>query len=291
MAIMNKILHAQFLGNAARGLLLLLIVLLLLPRAALADLMLFPTRVVLEPKQRSAQLQIINKGDKPATYRINVVNRRMTETGEIIAADQPQAGEQFASNMLRFSPRQVTLKPGTAQTIRISVRKPANLAAGEYRSHLQFEQVPDTKPAGDLEVLEQPEPGQLSIILEATIGVSIPVIVRHGQTSANTTLKKLALEPARDNGVPTLNFAIQRDGNRSVYGDIVATYIPLSGEPMEIARVGGVAVYVPNVHRLARLPLRLPEGTILKGGKIQLKYVEPKEAGDNVIAQSELTLP
>jgi P pilus assembly chaperone PapD len=265
-------------------------VILILPKFAFADLMLFPTRVVLEPKQRSAQLQIMNRGTKPETYRINIVNRRMTENGEIVAADTPQADEHFASDMLRYSPRQVTLKPGVAQVIRIIVRKPAKLVDGEYRSHIQFDRVPDTNSKSDLEALNKPEPGQLSISIEALIGASIPVIVRHGETMVSTSLNDLALEPIKENTQPTLTFSINRSGNRSVYGDLVASYIPAGGKPIEIAKVGGVAVYVPNAKRIARLPLKLPEGVSLNGGKIQLNYLERPELGSKVIAQAELAL-
>ncbi|MFZ3088149.1 MAG: fimbria/pilus periplasmic chaperone [Methylotenera sp.] len=288
----NLIMRTWQMQHAKPGtwLFIFLAIMLTLPKPALADLMLYPTRVVLEPKQRSAQLQIMNRGNKPETYRINIVNRRMTENGEIVPADTPQAGEHFASDMLRYSPRQVTLKPGVAQIIRIIVRKPANLADGEYRSHLQFDRVPDTNSKSDLEAINKPEPGQLSISIEALIGASIPVIVRHGETIASASLDNLALEPTKENTQPTLTFGINRSGNRSVYGDLVASYTPVGGEPIEIAKVGGVAVYVPNAKRIARLPLKLPEGVSLKGGKIQLNYLERPELGSKVIAQAELAL-
>ena len=80
----------------------LLLIMLVSAQPALAGLMLYPTRVVLESKERSAQVEILNNGDKPETYRIGIFNRRMTETGEIVAADKPKAGDQFADEMLRY---------------------------------------------------------------------------------------------------------------------------------------------------------------------------------------------
>ncbi|MDO8771955.1 MAG: molecular chaperone, partial [Burkholderiaceae bacterium] len=78
-------------------------------RHAWADLMLYPTRIVFEKNQRAAQLELINNGAETATYRISVVNRRMSETGEFSAIDSPAPGEQFAGELLRYSPRQVVL--------------------------------------------------------------------------------------------------------------------------------------------------------------------------------------
>ena len=68
---------------------------------ALADLSLYPTRIVLEKNQRAAQVELMNNGTAPETYRINLVNRRMGETGEFIAIEAPGPGDQFADPLLR----------------------------------------------------------------------------------------------------------------------------------------------------------------------------------------------
>jgi hypothetical protein len=267
-----------------------LLLLLSVNQTALAGLMLYPTRVVLESKDRSTQVEIINNGDKPETYRIGIVNRRMTETGEIVAVDKPQAGEQFADDMLRYSPRQVTLQPGKAQTVRIMVRKPADLTAGEYRSHLQFDRVADAEGAANLENLAKPEKGEIAIVLQALVGASIPVIVRHGETKVSTTLIDLVLESVKDKA-QLLSFTIMRDGNRSVYGDLVATFTPDGGRPLEVAKMSGLAVYVPNVLRKTKLTIKLPAEVSLKKGTLTLRYLDRPEAGGKVIAEAKLAVP
>ena len=267
------------------------LLMVLWPSLVLADLMLYPTRVVMEKNQRAAQVEIVNRGTKPETYRISLVNRRMSETGEIVEVKEAQTGEQFATDMVRYSPRQVTLQPGVAQTVRINVRKPADLAAGEYRSHLQFDRVPDAAGQSDIESLAKPEEGQIAIVLQALIGASIPVIVRHGDTSATAALESLQLEPAQAETPPILGFTIRRDGNRSLYGDLIAEYTPTGGKAIEVGKVNGVAVYVPNALRKARLPLKLPEGASLKNGKLTLRFMDRPEAGGKLISQAELALP
>jgi hypothetical protein len=271
----------------------LLLMLLLLPvsaQPALAGLMLYPTRVVLESKERSTQVEILNNGDKPETYRIGIFNRRMTEIGEIVAADKPQAGDLFADEMLRYSPRQVTLQPGKAQTVRIMVRKPSGLAAGEYRSHLQFDRVADSEGAANLENMVKPEKGEIAIVLQALVGASIPVIVRHGETRVKTTLDSLALEPG-DDSAQILSFIIRRDGNRSVYGDLFVTFTPAGGSPLEVAKVSGVAVYVPNLLRKAKVPIRPPAGMFLHNGTLTLRYVSRPEAGGKMLAEAKIEMP
>ena len=265
--------------------------LLLAAPAARADLMLFPTRIVFDKNQRAAQVELINRGRTPETYRISIVNRRMTEDGEIKSADTPEAGEQFADTMLRFSPRQVTIAPGSSQTVRMLLRKPADLATGEYRSHLQFDRVADATPDDSVEAAGDEGAGKVGVVITALVGASIPVIVRQGETDARVSLAQLALQPASADAGPLLAFEIRRDGTRSVYGDLAVTFTPRGGAPIDVAKAGGVAVYVPNPLRRARLPLQLPPGAALAGGTLRLSYRERADTGGKLIAESTLVLP
>ncbi|MES2319185.1 MAG: fimbria/pilus periplasmic chaperone [Pseudomonadota bacterium] len=266
----------------------LLAALVLQPLPALAELMLNPTRVVLARNQRAAQVELINNGSGPTSYRISIVNRRMSETGEFINVTEAGPGERFADGMLSYSPRQVTLQPGTAQVVRLMVRKPEALADGEYRSHLHFEKLPE---AG--EVASSVEPGaqgeaRIGVVLKTLIGASIPVIVRHGATEAAVTLTNMALQAG---AAPQLAFHIQRSGNSSLYGDLSVTFTPRGGSAQVIGGAGGVAVYTPNALRRAVLPLQPAPGTRLAGGELRLTYRERPEAGGALLAETALALP
>lgn len=265
--------------------------LILTPPLALADLSLFPTRIVLEKNQRAAQVELMNNGTAPETYRINLVNRRMGETGEFTALEAPGPGEQFADPLLRYSPKQVTVQPGSSQTVRILLRKPADLAPGEYRSHLQFDRVADAAGASSVEQVGKPGDKEIGVVITALVGASIPVIVRQGETQASVTLTDLALLPVTANAGPALGFVINRSGNRSVYGDLSVTFTPKGGQPVELAKAGALAVYVPNALRRARMPLAVPPGTALVGGTLNLSYRERAEAGGKMMAEASLALP
>ena len=47
------------------------------------DLLVAPTRVVLEGTKRGAELTLLNVGAKPATYRISFLEMEMTPEGEL----------------------------------------------------------------------------------------------------------------------------------------------------------------------------------------------------------------
>lgn len=255
---------------------------------AQAELMLYPTRVVIDGRQRGAQVEIVNRGNKAETYRIKIVNRKMTDTGEIVIADNAEAKDHFADGMLVYTPRQVTLKPGASQTVRIAARRPAGLADGEYRSHLQFDRMAD---ASDIENLDKPEQGAVAIVLQALVGASIPVIVRQGETRAVVTLEELKLIRGGGQTPPRLGFVFRRQGNRSVFGTITAIYAAPGKKPVKIASVDGIAVYVPNTVRVAQLPLALPKDATLNGGTLTLRYTQPQDAGGQIIAERTLVIP
>ncbi|MDI4631615.1 molecular chaperone [Pelomonas sp. V22] len=268
------------------------LLLLLCSPAAWADLVLFPTRVVFEGRQGAAQIELMNQGKSPETYRLNMVNRRMGENGEFIAIETPGPGEQFADALVRFSPRQVTIAPGGSQVVRLQLRKPADLAPGEYRSHLQIDRVAEASGSSSVESVAQRGAKEMGVVIQALVGASIPVIVRHGELQATVGLSELSLiPPSAANPGGMLALKMSREGNRSVYGDLLVTLTTAAGVTLEVAKAGGVAVYAPNAVRRARLPLQLPAGTPMPGGTLKLTYRERPEAGGKLLAEASLTLP
>lgn len=258
--------------------------LLLSTAPAFAELMLYPTRIVIEGNQRTAQVQLINNGTESKTYRIALVNQRMSETGSFSDITEPLPGELFANEMVRFSPRQVTLAPGTGQTVRIMIRKPANLAAGEYRSHLLFSQQPDAVGANNIETRQDRKKG-IGVMITALIGASIPIIVRQGKLDAEVKLSHLSLQSPEQ--TPFLALWMERSGNRSVYGDLAVTFTPKGGAETVIARANGVAVYSPNLVRHARLALGNKHIT---NGSLHVTFQEPAEAGGKLLAEAMLQI-
>ena len=168
--------------------------------AGIGDLLVAPTRLVFEGRTRAAELTLLNIGRQTATYRISFTHLRMTETGDLKEIETAEAGDRFADDLIRYSPRQVTLDPNVAQTIRLQVRKPEGLADGEYR-HLLFAVPPESsQPETSVEASEKKT--GYSIRLTPIYGVSIPVIVRSGATKVKASLADLAVRAPEKAGSP-----------------------------------------------------------------------------------------
>lgn len=263
------------------------------PALAVGNVMVSPTRVIMTGNQRSTVLSVVNTGSEAATYRISLVFRRMTPAGELENITAPNEVEQLAAKMVRFTPRQVTLAPGVTQSVHVQIRKPAELAAGEYRVHMLFLEVPPEETAGaSVSALNGQKPKDVAIKLTQVYGVSIPLIMRHGDTAAHVSFSGLQLQPAAKPGErPLLAMEVHRDGNRSVYGECDATFIGKDGTETPIGHMNNVAIYTPLAQRPMRMALDVPSGLSLRQGRVRVSFKETSPPSDKPLGEGELALP
>ena len=242
----------------------------------LGDLMILPVRVVLEGRTRAGEVMLKNAGSTPATYRIFLQEMEMTPDGQLQGRTKVE-GEISGGDVIRYSPHQVELTPGETQIVRIQVRKPENLAEGEYRSHMVFQAIPPAEAPTSTDP-EQENKG-LSISIKPIYGISIPIIVRHGETTASVAMSNPEFHPTSSaDHLPSLTMELQRQGNRSVMGDIEV--VVESGSALKKGTVigtdKGVAVYTNLSTRKVTMPLMPGKGVNLKGCRLKLTLT-PKD--------------
>jgi hypothetical protein len=259
----------------------------------LGDLLVAPTRIVLEGRLRSAEVSLINIGRQTATYRVSLTHLQMSENGEMKEIDKPEEGAPFADALIRYSPREVTLEPNAAQVVRMQIRLPASLPDGEYRSHLLFRAVPPETVAPERSIEkageEKPATG-FSVRLTPIYGVSIPVIVRHGATAAKASLEDAAYRPAVGDEPAMLECRLKRSGNQSIYGNLTVAFVPASGTRRVVGVVNGIAVYTPNPFRTVRVPLQAPPGVVLAHGRLEVAFSKADVNGER-LAETAVSLP
>lgn len=253
---------------------------------AQGNLLLTPQRVIFEGTKKIEELNLANVGNDTARYLISLINLRMKEDGSFEEIAAPDTGQSFADPWVRFFPHSVTLGPQESQAIRIQLIHPLGMEAGEYRSHIYFRAIPDQEPLG-----ENPPPSDTSISVRLTpiFGVSIPVIIRVGPSTTETTLSDLSVDWTKDT-VPQLNMTFLRKGNMSVYGDISVDLVSAQGKTTHLASVKGVAVYTPNTLRRFQMPLRNPRSTNYHSGKLHVAYTTNTNTKPATIAEAELLL-
>jgi len=250
-------------------------------------LLVTPTRVVFEGNKQKEELNLLNMGQDTATYTISFVQRNMKEDGSFVTIEKPDSGQLFADSYLRIFPRQVTLAPRDPQIILLQFRRKADMAAGEYRSHLYFRSEQNYKPLG------MDKTGKnttlLNVQLIPVFGVSIPVIIRAGPVHVSVMLSNLELISPQDNQ-QTLKLTINRSGNISLYGDITVLYIPKQGKSFTVATVAGIGVYTSITKRNVSIKLTNPLSKILEKGKLRVQYISKGESKPIVYAEGELDI-
>lgn len=254
------------------------------------NLSILPVRLVLEGRTRSEEVMLRNTGKGKATYRILFKEMAMTQNGDIEECPKKE-GQTTAADLIRFSPRQVELAPGESQIIRIQVRKPEGLPDGEYRSHLLFQSVPDSKPPAPLQGETE---RALSVKLNTVLGISIPVILRHGDIQGKISLTDLRYwtpdQKTAPGAPPVLSFHMVRDGNRSLSGDVSA--VVESGGKLRkgtlLWETKGNVIYTDIPWRNVHLPMYMGKNGELNGARVKVTFTPTDFKGAPVVAYLDI---
>ena len=250
-------------------------------QAGVGDLLVAPTRLVLDGR-KGAEIILNNIGDEPATYRISVDFRRMTEDGTLEEVAQPSAADQSAADMIIYAPRRVTLAPHEPQAIRIAARPPQGLPDGEYRVHMLFRAIPPATPVVQA-AAAQLEKG-LKFELIPVYGVTIPVIVRLGNLQATAGIANVHLD--RKDGNSSVSLDLSRVGQRSTFGEI-RVLKPGRKEPIALQKA--VAVYT----EIGTRHVSIPVDAAYKGdlaGPVTVQYIETGDDGSHMLAETQAVL-
>jgi len=275
---------------------LLLALCLLFPHASWAnraEVLLLPTRVVMENNDRFTTVVVKNVGNATGNFSVSLVDMQMKEDGLVTDMDPGKPDPYSAIPYLRIAPKSITLKPGETQNVRIMVRKPEDLPLGEYRSHLRLSLDNDNvegindSTTNPLNPTKQPE---AHISVKANLVLVIPVILRNGETTVSMKIADPKLT-RDDKGKAALGLTLLREGTRSSMGDFSITYTGPDGKPQLIKSFPGVPVYRPLDKRTVSIPLDdIPKGIDLNRGKLDIVYAAQEKEGGKPLAQAELQL-
>lgn len=262
---------------------ILLIGLSFISSLAQASLLIAPTRVAFGDRDRSQSVTLINSGNKVMTYRLEWITNRATEEGGYIElTEQESANFPTAADFIRVSPRQVTLQPGERQAIKLLVRRPRDLADGEYRSHLKFTALPNNRDAAGRDAQG------IDIRLDLLLSYSIPVIVRKGSPEVNVDIEDLAIEMGPEKTNITLDLV--RSGPYSVTGRLLAYWKERgTKDEKQVGILNGVNVF-PEVNRRETRLVWQDFDKSFKRGTLRIIFEGEAEFRNQVLAERTVEL-
>lgn len=264
---------------------LLFIAVIITAAPSYANITITPTRLVFEDGDRFTNVTLVNTSDKTKTYNMGWEFFRMQEAGTPYKPVEKSLTEFDLSKHIMFTPRRVTLAPSGKQKIRLALRRPSEVPAGEYRAHLFFKPVPDA----DTSAFETGKTGaqQSHAAVTINIGYSIPVIFRAGQSDVTAQIEGLSLERNENNNKLEAVIPMLRKGGP--YGLLGHLYVYHQGADGKERKVGEIS----NAHMFPEIDQRemrvLFNTQDISGGNLRVVYKDYRK--DNETIFDERTFP
>lgn len=254
---------------------------------AQGNLEITPKRVVFEGQKRITEVKLVNIGSDSANYAISFKQYRMTEDGTFQEITTPDLGQNFSDKNIRYFPRSVMLAPNESQVIKLQLIRSELLGPGEYRSHLYFRSLTPPKALGVEDIKK--DSSLVDIKLLPIFGITIPVIIRVGESNTTLNITDIKLEKTAV-GTSKLDLTINRIGNMSAYGDLSVLYIDSKGKEIKIGLSQGIAIYSPNLLRRIKIELDDKPSVDLNKGTIRVLFSSQSETRPQKLAEVELIL-
>lgn len=240
-------------------------------RSASANILITPTRVVFEGRDRYADVTLVNNGKKSMKYEMEWVYHLMQpETGYYAVVEDLGDGFDLSKNIV-FSPRRVELAPGAKQKVRLALRRPAEVPDGDYHVHLKFRALPTELSTDGLEA-EAPAAAQVRI----NVSYTIPVILRAGEPDVKASIGRIELVRNPSTGLLNAHVPVKRPENSpyAVLGYFWVYHVDASNNEELIGELSNAHIFSEIDERTFDVPLRKD----ISGGSLKfvLRYFDKK---------------
>lgn len=230
---------------------------------ASANITITPTIVVIEGRQRYADIYVVNTTDSRQTYEISTKFLKMLEGAGNYNDSKTSLTDFDLSQNIIFTPRRITMGAKGVQKVRLALRlKGAPPPPGDYRFHLSLLNKQDRSSLPT----ERLKEGEAAVSIGMNVGFSIPVIYRVGEensgggkignvtTQINPKTKKIEVR------IPIT----RTPGSYGALGNLVINY---NGE--KVGQIANANIFPEITNRNFVIPLNI---TSLSGGSLEVIY-------------------
>ena len=251
--------------------------------AAHAGLLISPLQVVIEGRERFTNIVLVNTSQHEATYRIQWEQFIQVQDKGGYVRDE-DADAMHLKDFAIFTPRQITLKPQEKQTVRVAVRRPADLPDGEYKSHLKFQIIDDGVTSNYDFPGSEPGENEFRVAARVLASHSIPVVYRVGEHDVNIAIMNPSFSLNPRSGKMLIELPVERSGLHGVIGVIEAYHTPHGGSEELISTLGNSSLYPEITRRLFKMVTNV-NGLAPGNLRFVFKTAEGDKTAQEVIAE------
>ncbi|MFT5542804.1 MAG: fimbrial chaperone protein [Arenicella sp.] len=233
-----------------------------------ASLIVTPTRVTFESRDRVKEVILINPSDVTRQYKLEWVEQKRDENnGYSVLSDAQAQNFAIASPYIRFSPRRVTLQPGESQKVKLLARRRSEMTMPEYRSHLKFTALPPS-----LTESNDDESSGMQLKLNLLLSYTIPVVLRTVKTNVSVDIDKISFTPpSAENETPQALVFLTREGDSSAYGNLTLFHRENSNAPYEpVGYSNGLNIF--HEEKNSQRAIAWTEKPYSVGGELKVVY-------------------
>jgi hypothetical protein len=175
-----------------------------------------------------------------------------------------------ASELIRYSPRQVTLQPGERQTVKLMLRRKSGPQLPEYRSHLSFTALPPR-------VLNEGngnESNGINFKIDILTTYVIPVMARTQEAEVDVKITSAEIF-VQENEKAMIQIKLSKIGAYSSSGKINVYFTPNEGNEKLVGILNGVNIFHDNQALITNVIWQEFGGATI--GKIRVEYLGTDE--------------
>lgn len=251
-----------------------------------ANLLVTPKRIVFDDRDRTHQVVLINASDQTRSYRLEWIEQKQIAGGSYrLLTEEEAQGRKKASDIMRFSPRQVRLGPGERQVVKIMARRSGNMESGEYRSHLLFSALPPEVQETDEEI------DGIAMRLNVLVSYSIPIILNVGYEAPQIFVSDVKVNEAEvgDNKFAEVIVNLDKTGDYLSYGKVKA-YFKGTNEAdfKEVGILNGVSMFAESESYTANISwLNAPAE---RSGALKIRYEGDAEFSGTTFTEQVISI-
>lgn len=258
------------------------------PSQSWADLLISPLRIVMEGRDRSTHVTLLNTGNAKNTYRLEWVQLEQAEyLGGYQETLEKTKDDTHLKDFTVFTPRQITLLPDEKQVVRLGVRRPADLPDGEYKSHLKFgivaSEVVNKGPAKEL------TDDEISVAARVLSSYSIPAVYRVGEYDCTVSIGEITISAHENSGNMVVTVPVIHEGIHGAIGQTEVYHTPNGGDEVLLKAIGNTNLFPEATQRNVKIATDV-KGVSPGTFKIVFKKAEGDLSDHVILAEREFAV-